>query len=44
MFLACAVLGNAEYLVTGDKEVLTLAEFGKAEIVPPARFRQIFLT
>jgi hypothetical protein len=35
MFLASAVLGEADYLVTGDKEVLALAEFGKAEIVPP---------
>ena len=43
MFLACAVLGEADYLVTGDKEVLALAEYGKAEIVPPARFRQILV-
>ena len=43
MFLACAVLGDADYLVTGDKEVLVLAKFGKAEIVPPARFLQILV-
>jgi hypothetical protein len=44
MFLACAALGEADYLVTGDKEVLALAEFGKTEMVPPARFLQILVS
>jgi putative PIN family toxin of toxin-antitoxin system len=43
MFLACALLGEADYLVTGDKQLLALAEFGKTEIVPPARFLQIII-
>jgi hypothetical protein len=41
MFLACAELGEAHYLVTGDKELLALTEFGKTEIMAPARFLQI---
>lgn len=43
MFLACAVLGETDYVVTGDKELLELAEFGKAVIVSPARFLQILV-
>ncbi|UCG23794.1 MAG: hypothetical protein JSW55_16915 [Chloroflexota bacterium] len=38
MFLACAVLGAADYVVTGDKELLALSKFGAAEIVRPAKF------
>ena len=41
MFLACAVLGEADYLVTGDKDLLALTEFAKTEIVTPARFLRI---
>jgi putative PIN family toxin of toxin-antitoxin system len=41
MFLACATLGKADYLVTGDKELLTLNVFGKTEIESPAQFLQI---
>ena len=43
MFLACAVLGEADYLVTGDKEVLALTEFGKTKMVTPVRFLQILV-
>jgi putative PIN family toxin of toxin-antitoxin system len=43
MFLACAMLGEADYLVTGDKEILALVEFGTTEIVSPARFLQILV-
>lgn len=41
MFLACAMLDEADYLVTGDKVILALNMFGKTEIVSPARFLQI---
>ena len=41
MFLACAALGQAHYLVTGDKELLALTEFGNTEIAAPARFLHI---
>ena len=41
MFLRCVLLGNAHYLVTGDKHLLDLTQFGGAEIVPPSQFLQI---
>lgn len=41
MFLRCVLLGNAHYLVTGDKHLLDLIQFGGAEIVPPSQFLQI---
>ena len=41
MFLACAVLGAANYLVTGDKESLALSSIGGAEIVRPAKFVEV---
>ena len=41
MFLACAVLGEADYVVSGDKELLAIVKFGGAEIVRPARFLDI---
>ena len=41
MFLRCVLLGDAHYLVTGDKHLLKLTQFGSAEIVPPSRFLQI---
>lgn len=43
MFLACVTLGEADYLVTGDKELLALNIFGKTKIVSPARFLQILV-
>jgi uncharacterized protein len=39
--LACAVDGRADYLVTGDPDLLTLKLFRGIEIVTPARFLQV---
>lgn len=37
-FLELAVDGNANYLVTGDRDLLTLDSFRKTEILTPAQF------
>jgi putative PIN family toxin of toxin-antitoxin system len=42
--LACAVDGQADYLVTGDPDLLTLKEFHAIKIVAPNRFLQILDT
>jgi putative PIN family toxin of toxin-antitoxin system len=41
VFLACAVAAAADYLVTGDKDLLTLAEFRGTKIVTPKQFLEI---
>lgn len=38
MFLACARLGRADYIVSVDKDLLTLGEFEGTKIVRPAAF------
>jgi uncharacterized protein len=42
MFLACAGLGHADYLVTGDKALLMLGSYQTTQIVTPAQFMQRF--
>ena len=42
IFLACSKTGKADYLLTGDKELLALKKFLQAEIVPPAEFLNIW--
>lgn len=37
MFLVCAALGEADYLVSGDKDLLTLHQFQGAQIVTPGQ-------
>jgi putative PIN family toxin of toxin-antitoxin system len=37
-FLALAVAGRADYLVSGDKDLLVLGHIGSAAIVSPAEF------
>lgn len=39
--LACALLGRADYLVTGDGDLLTLGEVGGVKIVSPADFLKV---
>ncbi len=39
--LACAVDGEADYLVTGDRHLLQLKEYEKVQIVTPEEFLQI---
>lgn len=38
MFLACALLGNADFLVSVDKDLLSLEAFKGIQIVRPAHF------
>jgi len=41
IFINCAVEGKANYIVTGDKHLLSLKNYSKIEIVSPTRFLQI---
>lgn len=41
MFLACGVLGHADYIVTGDKDLLSLVEYESTRILAPARFLEV---
>lgn len=38
VFLACSVAAGADYLVTGDNDLLTLKHFGATKIVTPQEF------
>lgn len=38
MLLAAAVAGQARFLVTGDQDLLVLADFSKTQIVSPRQF------
>jgi uncharacterized protein len=40
-FLSCAVEGQADYLVTGDRDLLALQEFRGVRIVTPSQFVQL---
>jgi len=37
----CAVVGNADYIVTGDKHLLALKQYGNIAIVKAAEFLKI---
>ncbi len=39
--LAYALLGRADYLVTGDDDLLVLGEVGEVKIVRPAAFQEV---
>ena len=41
-FLACAIEGAADYIVTGDADLLSLGTFRTVRIVRPAEFVQLF--
>ncbi len=38
IILECAVAGNADYIVSGDKHLLDLKEFSGIKILKPAEF------
>jgi putative PIN family toxin of toxin-antitoxin system len=40
--LACAVKSEADYLVTGDKDLLVLERYGKTKILTPREFEMLF--
>lgn len=41
MYLACALEGEADYIVSGDQHVLKLGAFEGVKIVTPAQFLEI---
>lgn len=41
MFLELAVSGNANYIITGDKDLLALNPFRKIQIISPKEFTDI---
>lgn len=41
VFLACALAGGADYLVTGDDDLLSLVGFRGTKIVTPREFLQV---
>ncbi|MCL5992498.1 MAG: putative toxin-antitoxin system toxin component, PIN family [Bacteroidetes bacterium] len=43
-FIECAVELGAEYIITGDKELLSIKQFGNIKIVNPKQFLDIFET
>ena len=42
-FIDCAVEAHADYIITGNKHLLDLKNFGKIEIIKPEVFLDIFL-
>ncbi|HVC58597.1 MAG TPA: putative toxin-antitoxin system toxin component, PIN family [Candidatus Acidoferrales bacterium] len=38
MILECALVANADYVVSGDKHILTLRRFGRIRMVKPKEF------
>lgn len=42
IFLACAVEGRADYLVTGDKDLLDLGDYAAVPIIRPEVFVALF--
>jgi predicted nucleic acid-binding protein len=40
--LACAAEAKADFLVTGDDDLLTLVSYGKAKIIRPRDFEILF--
>jgi len=43
-FLEAAAAGNASYIISGDKHLLTLSEFQGIQILKPRDFAQRYLT
>src|SRR3989344_6282918 len=41
--LESAQSANAKFLVSGDKDLLTIKKFGKTEIISPRKFLEIFM-
>ncbi|MBI4735911.1 MAG: putative toxin-antitoxin system toxin component, PIN family [candidate division NC10 bacterium] len=42
--LACAIEGHADYIVTGDQDLLILERFQGIPIIPPAAFAAVLRT
>ena len=41
-FTACAISGQADFIVTGDKDLLSLKKFRKTLIISPRQFLKLF--
>ena len=41
-FVACALAGSAEYVITADKDILTLETVGDVRMVTPDQFARMF--
>jgi uncharacterized protein len=41
-FLECAVTAKADYIISGDPDLLNLKEFKKIKIVSPTQFIKLF--
>lgn len=41
-FLNCAILGGANYLVSGDDDLLSLKKIGPTSITTPSQFLKIY--
>ena len=41
-FIEAAIIGNADYIVSGDKDLLVLKHYKKIKIIKPAEFLQLF--
>jgi putative PIN family toxin of toxin-antitoxin system len=42
MFVECALLGRAQFIISGDKHLLNLGSYEQIEILPPADFVRLF--
>jgi len=42
LILACADTADADYLVTGDKDLLVLERYGRSKILSPRDFELMF--
>jgi len=40
--LECALAGNANFIITGDKDLLSLKRFRKIPVITPSKFLKIF--
>lgn len=43
-FFECAVALNAQFIISGDKEVLKIKNYGSIEIVTPTEFLEMFIS
>lgn len=41
-FLVCAIEGKADYIITGDKDLLDLGEYEGIKIITPRKFMALF--
>lgn len=41
-FLNCAIIGRADYLVSGDDDLLCLKEISKTKIINPSKFIKLY--